>query len=220
MAAAEQRKLLEQLMTESQQLSLNDPKLCRPFCVDFCVHDLFAGTKLQLGTCRRIHSERLRSEYRSKGPIPSFEREFRRQLEMVVEERQLSIEAGQRKLELPPEDLEQIEAATRELVAAETELELLVVEIKELGTQGDISRAVNQIPALETAQRALASKQQTQRTLFDKLGFSAHQKLQVCQVCGGLLSSVDTDRRLADHFTGKLHQGYARAQVALDRIQD
>lgn len=215
--AAEQRKLLEQLMVESQRLSLNDPKVCRPFCVDFCVHELFAGTKLVLGPCRRIHSERLRSEYSSMDKIPAFEREFYRQLDLVIEERREAIEAAAKKLELSDDDLAQIEDATRDLVEAETENELLVDEINELARCRDIGRAVTQIPALAAAQRNLTTKQQAVKTLFEGLGFSAHQKLQVCTVCGGLLSSVDTDRRLADHFTGKLHQGYAKVQAAIEK---
>eukprot|EP00959_Pyramimonas_sp_CCMP1952_P175948 3676887-Pyramimonas_sp.AAC.1 len=34
------------------------------------------------------------------------------------------------------------------------------------------------------------------------------QKLRVCDVCGAFLSIYDSDRRLADHFGGKMHLGY------------
>ncbi|KAG5549580.1 hypothetical protein RHGRI_014787 [Rhododendron griersonianum] len=34
------------------------------------------------------------------------------------------------------------------------------------------------------------------------------QKLHVCDICGAFLSVYDSDRRLADHFGGKLHLGY------------
>jgi hypothetical protein len=36
------------------------------------------------------------------------------------------------------------------------------------------------------------------------------RKLQVCDVCGAYLSRLDNDRRLADHFYGKMHLGYAK----------
>ena len=35
-------------------------------------------------------------------------------------------------------------------------------------------------------------------------GASGHQKLRVCDVCGAYLSVLDSDRRLADHFGGKV----------------
>lgn len=34
------------------------------------------------------------------------------------------------------------------------------------------------------------------------------QKLRVCEVCGAYLGLQDNDRRLADHFGGKLHLGF------------
>eukprot|EP01116_Phalansterium_solitarium_P013602 TRINITY_DN30997_c0_g1_i1.p1 TRINITY_DN30997_c0_g1~~TRINITY_DN30997_c0_g1_i1.p1 ORF type:complete len:356 (+),score=0.69 TRINITY_DN30997_c0_g1_i1:58-1068(+) len=47
------------------------------------------------------------------------------------------------------------------------------------------------------------------------------QKLRVCDVCASLLSIYDSDRRLADHFGGKLHLGYMllREKVAEMRSQ-
>jgi LUC7 N_terminus len=40
-----------------------DPRVCRPFLVGHCPHDLFSSTKFELGPCRNQHNERLRGEY-------------------------------------------------------------------------------------------------------------------------------------------------------------
>jgi len=40
--------------------------------------------------------------------------------------------------------------------------------------------------------------------LTETSGASGHQKLRVCDVCGAYLSVLDSDRRLADHFGGKV----------------
>lgn len=40
--------------------------------------------------------------------------------------------------------------------------------------------------------------------LTDTSGASGNQKLRVCEVCGAYLSVLDSDRRLADHFGGKV----------------
>lgn len=66
--AAEQRKLLEQLMgggaaSRGAQLSLTDPKVCRSYLVGTCPHDLFTNTKQDLGACPKVHSEALKAEY-------------------------------------------------------------------------------------------------------------------------------------------------------------
>lgn len=48
------------------------------------------------------------------------------------------------------------------------------------------------------------------KSISTNSGSLGHQKLQVCDVCGAYLSRLDNDRRLADHFGGKLHMGYSK----------
>jgi LUC7 N_terminus len=48
------------------------------------------------------------------------------------------------------------------------------------------------------------SLQRELQQLTDTSGASGHQKLRVCDVCGAYLSVLDSDRRLADHFGGKV----------------
>ncbi|THG13430.1 hypothetical protein TEA_020967 [Camellia sinensis var. sinensis] len=45
------------------------------------------------------------------------------------------------------------------------------------------------------------------------------QKLRVCDICGAFLSVYDSDRRLADHFGGKLHLGYIQIREKLAELQ-
>ncbi|KAL0290684.1 UNVERIFIED_CONTAM: putative RNA-binding protein Luc7-like 1 [Sesamum calycinum] len=46
------------------------------------------------------------------------------------------------------------------------------------------------------------------------------QKLRVCDICGAFLSVYDSDRRLADHFGGKLHLGYMLIREKLAELQE
>ncbi len=41
------------------------------------------------------------------------------------------------------------------------------------------------------------------------------QKLRVCEVCSAYLGIHDNDRRLADHFGGKLHLGFIKIREKL-----
>ena len=45
------------------------------------------------------------------------------------------------------------------------------------------------------------------------------QKLRVCEVCGSYLGIYDNDRRLADHFGGKLHMGFVQLRNSLDTLR-
>ncbi|GKV47774.1 hypothetical protein SLEP1_g54639 [Rubroshorea leprosula] len=46
------------------------------------------------------------------------------------------------------------------------------------------------------------------------------QKLHVCDICGAFLSVYDSDRRLADHFGGKLHLDYMQIRDKLAELQE
>ena len=45
------------------------------------------------------------------------------------------------------------------------------------------------------------------------------QKLRVCEVCCAYLGIHDNDRRLADHFGGKLHLGFIEIREKLADLQ-
>lgn len=45
------------------------------------------------------------------------------------------------------------------------------------------------------------------------------QKLRVCEVCSAYLGLHDNDRRLADHFGGKLHLGFIEIREKLDKLR-
>ena len=45
------------------------------------------------------------------------------------------------------------------------------------------------------------------------------QKLRVCEICAAFLSLYDNDRRLADHFGGRLHMGFISVRDRLEELQ-
>lgn len=45
------------------------------------------------------------------------------------------------------------------------------------------------------------------------------QKLRVCDISGAFFSVYDSDRRLADHFGGKLHLGYMQIREKLAELK-
>ena len=69
---------------------------------------------------------------------------------------------------------------------------------------------------VHAARAAKAERERELKELSDTSGPSGHQKLQVCDVCGAYLSRLDNDRRLADHFYGKMHLGYAQMRRAYE----
>ncbi|XP_068666203.1 U1 snRNP-associated protein usp106-like isoform X2 [Aristolochia californica] len=93
---------------------------------------------------------------------------------------------------------------------------------EDLGEQGLVDEAQK---ALEEAE-ALKKLAQRQEPVLDGSKYTpadmriTDQKLRVCDICGAFLSVYDSDRRLADHFGGKLHLGYMQIREKLAELQE
>ncbi|KAI8032295.1 Luc7-like protein [Camellia lanceoleosa] len=93
---------------------------------------------------------------------------------------------------------------------------------EDLGEQGMVDEAQK---ALEEAE-ALKKLAPRQDPVLDASKYTAadvritDQKLRVCDICGAFLSVYDSDRRLADHFGGKLHLGYIQIREKLAELQE
>jgi len=94
-----------------------------------------------------------------------------------------------------------------------------LLEIAILGESSSVALAVLEHHKIRTAKAAKEEKERELKSLSDTSGPSGHQKLQVCDVCGAYLSRLDNDRRLADHFYGKMHLGYAQMRKTWEVLQ-
>lgn len=231
--AAEQKKLLEQLMGKESQyskhygkgyksryqnvrkdLALYDPKICKAYLVGDCPYDLFQGTKQSLGRCPQIHLARYKLQYereRKNGKkFPEFEREYLIILSKFINECNGQIKIALKKLEHTPEERAKIQSITKEIDVIDKRIGLMMQEINILIKHNQVSRAMRRSVELEKLQERRVVVAKKIKFITENIGQSAQQKLQVCEVCGAYLSRLDTDRRLADHFLGKIHLGYVK----------
>jgi hypothetical protein len=81
-----------------------------------------------------------------------------------------------------------------------------------------VSLAADSLFRVRQASQQKSERERELKALSDTSGPSGHQKLQVCDVCGAYLSRLDNDRRLADHFYGKMHLGYAQMRKTFDNF--
>lgn len=94
-----------------------------------------------------------------------------------------------------------------------------LLEITILGESSSVSLACTEHHKIRVAKATKEEKERELKSLSDTSGPSGHQKLQVCDVCGAYLSRLDNDRRLADHFYGKMHLGYAQMRRTWEGLQ-
>ncbi|KAJ5983885.1 U1 snRNP splicing complex subunit (Luc7) [Penicillium waksmanii] len=231
--AAEQRKLLEQLMGADQligtgaqgrnsQLSITDPKVCRSYLVGTCPHDLFTNTKQDLGQCPKVHSEGLKTEYETASSAEKakwgFEFDYMRDMQKYIDDCDRRIDTAQRRLEKTPDEIRQTNDLLKQIADLNNTINTGLLEISVLGETGSVAMALSDMHKIRTAKHQKEGYERDLKNLQDTSGPSGHQKLQVCDVCGAYLSRLDNDRRLADHFFGKMHMGYSDMRKGFKRL--
>jgi hypothetical protein len=92
-----------------------------------------------------------------------------------------------------------------------------------LGEQGMVDEAQKVLEEAEALKKLAALRQEpasdpSKYTVADVR--ITDQKLRLCDICGAFLSVYDNDRRLADHFGGKLHLGYMLIREKLKELQE
>ena len=235
--ACEQRKVLEQLIGRDsnkirsrsaqgyrhRDLGLYDTRICKSYLVGNCPHDLFKGNKNSIGRCPQIHLTKHKLQYereKKRGKrFPEFEKEYYVILQKFVKDCNGQIAVALKKLEHTPEERAKIQEVTGELDVLDTRISLMIQEIESLLKANEISQAIKQGIKLQELQAKRVDVGKKVKNMTESVGQSAQQKLQVCEVCGAYLSRLDTDRRLADHFMGKIHLGYVKMRRELDCLE-
>ncbi|KAG6833697.1 hypothetical protein H0H87_002894 [Tephrocybe sp. NHM501043] len=244
-----QRKLLEQMMgpeamgVANANLVWSDEKVCRNFLCGTCPHALFTNTKMDLGACPKSHTERLKTDYlAAKEANPNdpifnrFQMEYESNIFAFVDECDRRIRAAHRRLEKTPEENAKTTNLMREIAEIELAIQGGTEKIETLGVfdgfvvssianrftgeQGKVEESMREMAAIEALKSEKADKERDLQQLTDTSGASGHQKLRVCDVCGAYLSVLDSDRRLADHFGGKMHLGYHELRNMLSKFRE
>lgn len=230
--AAEQRKLLEQLMgdqfmgntaSRTANLTLTSPQVCRSYLAGTCPHDLFTNTKQDLGPCPKMHPENLKIEYDALAAAEKskygFDYDYMRDMQKYIDDCNRRIDQAQRRLEKTPDEIRQTNALLKTISDLTKTINTGLLEVSLLGEIGSVSLACSEYYKVRTAKMAKEQAERDLKSLSDTSGPSGHQKLQVCDVCGAYLSRLDNDRRLADHFFGKMHLGYAQMRKTYEVLQ-
>lgn len=217
----------EAMGVANANLVWSDEKVCRNFLCGTCPHALFTNTKMDLGACPKSHTERLKQEFlAAKEANPSdpifgrFQMEYESNIFAFVDECDRRIRAAHRRLEKTPEENAKTTNLMREIAEIELAIQGGTEKIETLGEQGQVDESMREMAAIEALKSEKADKERELQQLTDTSGASGHQKLRVCDVCGAYLSVLDSDRRLADHFGGKMHLGYHELRNMLSKFKE
>ncbi|KRY22054.1 putative RNA-binding protein Luc7-like 2 [Trichinella patagoniensis] len=218
MTASEQmRKMLDELMGTSRDgdggkntLPFTDTRVCRSYLLNCCPHEVLANTRMDMGMCSRVHDPALRADYEKA----STERDYfydvdaLDHLERFFRDCDRRMEGAKKRLAETQEELtEDLAEKGNKVLEFNEQIGITLAEAEKLGEEGKVEESLKLMEKVEELRKL---KQEADSVFRSSMPPSSYQqqKLRVCEVCSAYLGIHDNDRRLADHFGGKLHMGF------------
>ncbi|XP_075035995.1 putative RNA-binding protein Luc7-like 1 isoform X1 [Mixophyes fleayi] len=227
-AQAQMRALLDQLMGTArdgdetrQRVKFSDDRVCKSHLLDCCPHDILAGTRMDLGECTKIHDLALRADYEiaSKEKDLFFELDAMDHLETFIAECDRRTELAKKRLAETQEEISAEVAVKAEKVhELNEEIGKLLAKAEQLGAEGNVDESQRILMEMERVKARKREAEDEYRNSMPASSFQ-QQKLRVCEVCSAYLGLHDNDRRLADHFGGKLHLGFILIREKLEQMR-
>ncbi|XP_026858946.1 putative RNA-binding protein Luc7-like 1 isoform X1 [Electrophorus electricus] len=227
-AQAQMRALLDQLMGTArdgdesrQRVKFTDERVCKSHLLNCCPHDILSGTRMDLGECSKIHDLALRADYEiaSKERDLFFELDAVDHLESFIADCDRRTELAKKRLAETQEEISAEVAAKAEKVhELNEEIGKLLAKAEQLGAEGNVDEAQKILQEVEKVRSKKKDAEEEYRNSMPASSFQ-QQKLRVCEVCSAYLGLHDNDRRLADHFGGKLHLGFIQIREKLEQLK-
>lgn len=163
---------------------------------------------MDMGPCPKSHLPRLKEQYDAaliRGEkFPQIIAEHQRYVQNFIADIDRKINANKRRLDQTPEETERFNTIMSEISDIEAALSIATSDMESLGQQGLVEESLAELDKVEALKVERTAKDRELQTLQENSGASGNQKLRVCDICGAYLSILDSDRRLADHFGGKV----------------
>ncbi|XP_021190302.2 putative RNA-binding protein Luc7-like 2 isoform X1 [Helicoverpa armigera] len=229
MSAHEQmRAMLDQLMgtarngeTDRHGVKFYDDAVCKSFLLQCCPHEILSSTRMDLGECPKIHDLALRADYElaSKTKDYFYDIDATEHLEAFIADCDRRTTAAKQRL---AETQEELSAEVTEKANAVHELAEQIgqklARAEALGEEGMVEESVKLMGEIDELRKKKAVAEQEYRNSMPASSYQ-QQKLRVCEVCSAYLGIHDNDRRLADHFGGKLHLGFITIREKLAELK-
>lgn len=204
---------------------LNNSRICKSYLVGSCPYEMLRGTKENLGRCPRIHNKKYKIIYQAakergeRMPRHDFELDYLRDLESFLDQCNRKAAQAEKRLQSTEEEKESVANITTQIDEYDTRIAVITQEIETLTDKGELEKAIDLAIKLKSYIFQRDKFATLYSTTLESMNQSAVQKLQICKVCGSFLSVLDNDKRLAYHFTGKLHLAYADMRATVDELK-
>ncbi|XP_065066400.1 putative RNA-binding protein Luc7-like 2 isoform X2 [Rhopilema esculentum] len=185
-----------------------------------CPYEQFHNTKLDLGPCHKYHSLALKADFEnaSKAKDYGYDVDQLEHLTSFVKDCDRKVEVNKKRLEDNSEDYDGSPEAMA-VHALNERIGKLLAESETLGADGKVEESLAMMKEVDDLKVQKRKAEDMYRSTLP-VTTSQQQKLRVCEICGAYLSLYDNDRRLADHFGGKLHMGFIKIRERLAELQE
>nr|XP_046224953.1 putative RNA-binding protein Luc7-like 1 isoform X2 [Oncorhynchus gorbuscha]XP_046224954.1 putative RNA-binding protein Luc7-like 1 isoform X2 [Oncorhynchus gorbuscha] len=176
---------------------------------------------MDLGECAKTHDLALRADYEiaSKARELFFELDAVDHLESFIADCDRRTELAKKRLVETQDEISAEVAAKAETVhELNEEIGKLLAKAEQLGAEGNVDEAQLILQEVENVRSRKRDAEEEYRNSMPASSFQ-QQKLRVCEVCSAYLGLHDNDRRLADHFGGKLHLGFIQIREKLEALK-
>ncbi|XP_029446222.1 putative RNA-binding protein Luc7-like 2 isoform X5 [Rhinatrema bivittatum] len=207
--------------TTRQRIKFSDERVCKSHLLNCCPHDILSGTRMDLGECLKVHDLALRADYEiaSKQQDFFFELDAMDHLQSFIADCDRRTEVAKKRLAETQEEISAEVAAKAERVhELNEEIGKLLAKAEQQGAEGNVEESQKVMDEVEKARAKKREAEEVYRNSMPASSFQ-QQKLRVCEVCSAYLGLHDNDRRLADHFGGKLHLGFIEIREKLDELK-
>ncbi|XP_074647064.1 putative RNA-binding protein Luc7-like 1 isoform X2 [Tubulanus polymorphus] len=222
------RAMLDELMgtgrdgeNNKYKVRFDDPRVCRSFLLSCCPHDILASTRMDLGECPKIHDLALRADYETAQALKDyyFDIDAMEHLQSFVADCDRRTEQAARRLKETQEELSEEANGKAEVIHQLGEqIGTKLAKAEQAGAEGHVEESLKLMAEIEDLKKMKGSAEMDFRNSMPASSYQ-QQKLRVCEICSAYLGIHDNDRRLADHFGGKLHLGFITIREKLEELK-
>jgi len=186
-----------------------------------CPHEILQSTRMDLGECPSVHDVALRADYEAavKKKDYFYDINAMDHLQSFINDCDRRTESAKKKLEETQEELSsEVTTKANKVHELGEQIGKKLAKAEQLGAEGMVEESIKLMEEVEDLRKQKATAEQEYRNSMPVSSYQ-QQKLRVCEVCSAYLGIHDNDRRLADHFGGKLHLGFIKIREKLDELK-
>jgi RNA-binding protein Luc7-like 2 len=176
---------------------------------------------MDLGECPRIHDLALRADFEKAQATKDYfyDLDAMEHLQAFISDCDRRTEAAKQRLAETQEELSaEVAVKANSVHELAEQIGQKLAKAEQLGEEGFVDESMKLMEEVDELRKRKLEAEQEYRNSMPASSYQ-QQKLRVCEVCSAYLGIHDNDRRLADHFGGKLHLGFIKIREKLAELE-